>query len=305
MSTAVQFSHYGGAEVLELVDVPEPEPGPGQVRLRVRAAGVNPADWKIRSGGWAGGEPLTEPRGVGFDVAGVVDRLGEGVTALAVGDEVLGQALGAAYAELALADPARLTRRPPELPWEVAGAIGGAAGAAYRVLKLLRVGAGDTLLVHAAAGGVGIFAVQLATAWGATVVGTAGPDNQDFVRELGATPVLYGDGLKERVLAVAPDGVDAVLDASGRGELGVSVELADGPERVITLAAPDAQEHGVRFSSSDGDVDMSDAFPEVVRRLVAGTMRLPVWRTYPLDEVQEAHRVSEAGHLRGKIVLLP
>jgi NADPH:quinone reductase-like Zn-dependent oxidoreductase len=304
MPAAIRFSAYGDADVLELADVPTPAPGPGQVLVRVRAAGVNPADWKRRKGLWSGGRPLDAPSGVGNDLAGVVEAVGEGVTSPAVGDEVLGTGSDT-YAELALARPASLAARPAELAWEVAGGIGVAGRTAYRVLRQLEIGPGDTLLIHAAAGGVGLVATQLALAWGATVVGTAGADNQAFVRELGATPVRHGAGWEDRVRAAAPDGVDAVLDASGRGELAASVALAGGPERVLTIAADDAEEHGVRFSGSDEGVDVSDAFPEIARLLAAGDMVLPVWRTYPLAEAADAHRASEAGHLRGKIVLLP
>lgn len=303
MATAIRFSSYGDPGVLEAVDVPDPVPGPGQVLVRVKAAGVNPADWKRRQGLWSSG-PLEEPAGLGYDLAGVIEAVGEGVTSTAVGDEVLGTGTET-YATLALATPGSLANRPSEVPWEVAGAVGVAGRTAYRVLRQLEVGPGDTLLIHAAAGGVGIVATQLAIAWGATVVGTAGRDNQAFVRELGATPVLYGDGLEDRVREVAPDGIDAVLDASGRGELALSVQLAGGPDRVLTIAASDAAEHGVRFSGGDEGVDVTDAFPELARRLAAHEVVLPVWRTYPLTEAADAHRASEDGHLRGKIVLLP
>ena len=304
MSTAIRFSAYGDPDVLEVADVPDPVPGPGQVLVRVHAAGVNPADWKRRKGLWSGGRELEEPSGIGNDLAGVVEAVGEDVTGIRVGDEVLGTGTDT-YAELALARPASLAARPAEVPWSVAGGVGVAGRTAYRVLRQLGIGPGDTLLIHAAAGGVGIVATQLALAWGADVVGTAGADNQAFVRELGATPVRHGDGWEERVRAAAPEGVDAVLDASGRGELAASVALAGGPDRVLTIAAGDAEEHGVRFSASDEGVDVSDAFPEIARLLAQGDLVLPVWRTDPLAEAREAHRASEAGHLRGKIVLVP
>ncbi|WP_026911485.1 NADP-dependent oxidoreductase [Patulibacter minatonensis] len=304
MSSAIRFSAYGDPDVLELVDAPDPVPGEGEVLVRVRAAGVNPADFKRRSGLWSGGKALDAPAGLGYDLAGVVEAVGSGVGTPKVGDDVFGTGTDT-YAELAIATPKTLAQRPVDIPWEVAGGIGVAGRTAYRVLRQLEVGPGDTLLIHAAAGGVGILATQLAIAWGATVIGTAGSDNQAFVRELGATPVRYGDGLADRVRAAAPDGVDAVLDASGRGELAVSVELAGGPDRVITLAANDAKEHGVRFSGSDEGVDVSDAFPELARRISSGDVVLPVWRTFPLAEAADAHRASEDGHLRGKIVMLP
>lgn len=304
MPTAIRFPAYGDPDVLEVVEVDAPVPGPGQVLVRVRAAGVNPADWKQRRGLWSGGTPLSAPRGVGNDLAGVVEAVGDGVDAPAVGDEVFGTGSDT-YAELALSTPAELAARPAEVPWETAGGVGVAGRTAYRVLRELEIGPGDTLLIHAAAGGVGIVATQLALAWGATVLGTAGSDNQAFVRELGATPVRYGDGWEERVRAAAPDGVDAVLDASGRGELAASVALAGGPDRVLTIAAGDADEHGVRFSGSDEGVDVSDAFPELGRLLASGDLVLPVWRVLPLTDAADAHRASEDGHLRGKIVLRP
>lgn len=304
MSTAIRFAHYGDPDVLQLAQVPDPVPGPGQVLVRVRAAGVNPADWKRRRGLWSGGKDLEEPAGLGNDLAGVVEAVGDEVDGFAVGDEVFGTGRDT-YAELALSTPGSLAVRPPTVPWEVVGGAGVAARTAYRVLRQLEVGPGDTLLIHAAAGGVGLVATQLALAWGATVVGTAGADNQAFVRELGATPVRYGDGWAGRVREAAPDGVDAVLDGSGRGELAESVALAGGPDRVLTLTAPDAAEHGVRFSGSDAGVDVSAAFPDVARLLERGDLLLPVWRTFGLAEAAEAHRVSEAGHLRGKLVLLP
>lgn len=304
MPTAIRFSAYGDPGVLELTEVDAPTPGPGQVLVRVRAAGVNPADWKRRRGLWSGGTPLDVAVGVGHDLAGVVEAVGPGADGLAVGDEVLGTGTDT-YAELALSTPAELATRPSEVPWETAGGVGVAGRTAYRVLRQLEVGPGDTLLVHAAAGGVGIVATQLALAWGASVVGTAGPDNQAFVRELGATPVRHGPEWEDRVRRAAPDGIDVVLDASGRGELASSVALAGGPARVLTIAASDAAQHGVRFSGSDEGVDVTDAFPELARLLAAGDLVLPVWRTFPLDEAAEAHRASEAGHLRGKIVLRP
>ena len=308
MSKAIQFAEYGAPEVLQLVDVPEPQAGPGQVRLAVRATGVNPFETKVRRGLMAQAGPRELPSGLGSELAGVVDQVGEGVTAWAVGDEVLGASTTPAYAELALADPGALVGKPPELDWVTAAAVPIGARTAYRVLEQLHVGAGDVLLIHAAAGAVGLFAIQFATARGATVIGTASDSNHDFVRSLGATPVAYGDGLRERVLAIAPDGVDAVLDASGRGELPLSIELAGGTERVITIAAPDAAAHGVTFSGGGGGgpgVDVSAAIPTAVELIAAGRMQVPIWKTYPLAQAAEAHAESEGGHLRGKIVLLP
>lgn len=301
---AIQIFEYGGPDVLELVEVPDPQPGEGEVRIAMRAASVNPIDWKVRSGAYAGREL---PIGLGVDIAGVVDRVGEGVSAFAVGDEVLGSSSTPAYAELALASPAALVAKPPDLPWEVAGALGVGDLTAYRVLQQLHVKAGDLLLVHAAAGGVGVFAVQLAIACGAKVIGTASEANHELLRSFGATPVAYGEGLRERLLQIAPHGVDAVFDASGRGELALSVELAGGPQRVITIAASDAAKHGVTFSSGVSDtsgVDTSPALPEALQLIAEGRLKVPIWRTYPLAEAAAAHAESERGHLQGKIVLV-
>jgi len=302
---AVQFSRFGGPEVLELVDTPEPVPEAGQVRVAVHAAGVNPADTKIRRG-LMGDRDL--PAGLGIELAGTVDALGTNVDGLALGDEVLGFGATPTYAQFALAVPANLVAKPATLDWPTAAALGVGSRTAYRVLELLHVTEGDVLLIHAAAGAVGLFAVQLALVRGATVIGTASAANQDFLRSLGATPVVYGDGLREQVLAIAPDGVDAVLDASGRGELPLSIELAGGTERVITIAAPDAATYGVTFSggaSGAAAVDTSPALPLVLELIAAGRFEVPIWKTYPLAEASSAHAESEAGHLRGKIVLLP
>jgi NADPH:quinone reductase-like Zn-dependent oxidoreductase len=211
MARTVQFPEYGGTDVLPAVDAPELTAGPGQVRILVRAAGINPIDWKIMRGFMREMIPLTLPAGLGSDIAGVVDQVGAGVIEFQVGDEVLGRSLTPALSESALADPASLIAKPADISWDVAGSIGGAGGTAWAVLNQLGLKAGETLLVHAAAGGVGTFAIQLAVARGARVIGTASERNFEYLRSIGAEPVSYGDGLLERVRAVAPLGVDAVL----------------------------------------------------------------------------------------------
>ena len=246
MARTVQFSEYGGTDLLAAVDAPALTAGPGQVRIAVRAAGINPIDWKIMRGFMREMIPLTLPAGLGSDVAGVVDQVGTGVTEFQVGDEVMGRSLTPAISESALADPASLITKPADIGWDVAGSVAGAGGTAWAVLNQLGIKAGETLLVHAAAGGVGTFAVQLAVARGARVIGTASERNFEYLRSIGAEPVSYGDGLLERVRAVAPDGVDAVLDASGRGEIPLSIELAGGPDRVLTLVAFDAADTGIQ-----------------------------------------------------------
>ncbi|MFJ8795461.1 NADP-dependent oxidoreductase [Streptomyces sp. NPDC102462] len=305
MSLAVRFSEYGTPDVLRVVDVPPLTAGPGQVRLAVRAAGVNPIDWKILNGSMRQVMPVDFPAGLGSDVAGVVDQVGEGVTAFSVGDEVLGASLTPSYAQSALADPAALVAKPASVPWEVAAALAGSGITAWQVLNKLKLSAGETLLVHGAAGGVGTFAVQLAVARGARVIGTASERNHEQLRSFGAEPVTYGTGLVDRVRAIAPRGVDAVLDASGRGEIPDSIELAGGPTRVLSLVAFDAASTGIQVHMTEPGADGPEALRGILALIEAGRLQVPVAGTYPLDEVATALAVSQSGHPGGKLVVLP
>jgi NADPH:quinone reductase-like Zn-dependent oxidoreductase len=296
----IQFSQFGGPEVLELVELPDPEPGPGQIRVAVRAAGVNPIDWKVRSGAMGG----DLPKRTGQEVAGVVDELGDGVTGVAVGDAVFGGAAGGGgAAELALVE--NYARVPPSLDFVGAAALPVAVETAARTLDVLGVSAGQTIVINGASGSVGIAAVQFAQARGARVIGTAGKANQDYLREFGAEPTTYGDGLVQRVRALAPDGVDRALDAAGGGALPALVELTGSPERVVTIADyAGAQETGVAFSGGMGPERAWHALADAAELIEAGRFRLPVAQTFPLDQIAEAHRVSESGHPRGKLVLI-
>lgn len=302
MSQAIRFSRYGGPEVLTLEEVPTPVPGPGQVRIAVRSTGVNGIDWKIRRGFFSQGEPPKEPAGTGIDVAGIVDALGPGVRDRSVGQAVFGTASSGAAATHALATAADLVAKPDWLSFDQAAALPVVTETAYRTLRELGVRAGMTVLIHAVAGGVGLVAAQLARSWGAEVIGTAGPRNHAFLREIGVRPVVYGEGLEERVRALAPRGVDAVLDASGRGVIPVSIALAGSPDRVLTIADMDAAEFGVRFSGS-GDVPLPEVFAEVLPLLSRGELRMPIERTFPLERTADAQRLSEDGHLLGKVVV--
>ncbi|MFD3999004.1 NADP-dependent oxidoreductase [Streptomyces sp. NPDC058583] len=301
MSTAITFSEYGAPEVLRPTGVTPPEPGPGQVRIRVRAASVNPIDMKIRSGLMAKVAPAHFPVTPGLDAAGVVDAAGEGADA-AVGEEVLGATVGGSYAEYALLE--RPVAKPEALSWEVAASLVTVGRTAHRVLGQLGVDAGQTLLVHGAAGSVGFIAVQLAVARGISVIGTVGEKDIERVTALGATAVRYGDGWVERVKAAAPGGVDFVFDASGASVLADSVTLAGDAGMVITIADMSAQQHGVRFSA--GSADQSGAsLPELVQLAATGKLTVPIWRTYPLAQAAQAHADLEAHRNQGKAVLLP
>jgi NADPH:quinone reductase-like Zn-dependent oxidoreductase len=301
MMKAAQFSRFGGPEVLDIVDLPDPHPGPGQVRIRVRAAGVSATDAKLRAGTLSFGAQLPQP--TGHDVAGVVDEVGDGVTDVTAGDRVFGVSDGGAAAELAL-----LTIRaviPAALGFIDAAGLPAALETATRALGQLGVAGGTTLFVNGASGGIGSTAVQLAVARGARVIGAAGPANQDYLRLLGAEPVTYGDGMTGRVRALAPDGVDAALDVAGNGILPELIGLAGGARNVITLADFDgAREHGVHFSNGYADGNAFHALGQVGELVEAGRFWLPVDRTFPLAQVADAHRVSEHGHVRGRLVLV-
>jgi NADPH:quinone reductase-like Zn-dependent oxidoreductase len=300
---AIVFEEFGDAGVLHVKDVEEPHPGAGEVRVAVRAAGVNPMDWKLRHGWLESMMPTTFPSVPGQEIAGVVDELGAGVTGFAVGDEVVGWAIGGGYAQYALADV--LAVKPAGLSWAEAVAIPIAGETARRVLDLLALREGETLLVHGAAGGVGSVAVQLAVALGATVIGTASQDNHDYVRSLGAVPLAYGDGLVDRVRAIAPQGVDAVFDVAGKGALPDSIELRGGTaDRVVTIADMGAQELGVTFFPGVTPADVKRAgLAENVRLAGEGTLRLRVAETFPLADAGKAQEISEAGHPAGKLVI--
>ncbi len=296
---AARFSRFGGPEVLEIVDLPDPRPGPGQVRIAVRAAGINASDWKKRRGLMDEGLPQT----LGHEAAGVVDLLGEGVSDVAVGARVFGFSdEGAAQAESAVLS--HYAPIPPSLDFAGAAALPAAVETATRALDQLGVGGGDTLLVNGASGNVGSAAVQLAVARGARVIGTAGPANHGYVRSLGARLVAYGEGLAERVRALAPGGVDLALDVAGSGVLAELIGLAGGPEHVVTIADfAGAREHGVRFSRGDAGRAVH-ALAGIGELVESGRFSLPVARTFPLAEIARAHRVGEAGQVHGKLVLL-
>ncbi|MBD2895412.1 hypothetical protein amrb99_43480 [Actinomadura sp. RB99] len=296
---AARFDRFGGPEVLQIVDLPDPHPGPGEIRIAVRAAGVNPSDWKKRQGLMDPELPQT----LGHEAAGIVDKLGEGVKDVAVGDRVFGlSAEGAAQAELAVLS--FYAPIPPSLDFPGAAALPAAIETATRALDQLGVAGGGTLLINGASGSVGSAAVQLAVARGARVIGTGGPANHEYLRSLGAEPVAYGEGLAERVRALAPGGVDLALDVAGSGVLPELIGLTGGAEHVLTVADfAGAREHGVRFSRGDAGRAVH-VLGEIGALIEAGRFSLPVARTFPLAEIAEAHRAGEEGRVRGKLVLL-
>ncbi|MFC9974620.1 NADP-dependent oxidoreductase [Spirillospora sp. NPDC127200] len=302
MSRAMIFTEPGGPEVLHLAELPEPQAGPGMVRVRVRAAGVQPFDVAVVAGWVPPNADGSWPRVPGNEYAGVVDQVGEGVTGFAVGDEVLGFGLMEAYREHVAVPADHVTAKPAAMPWEVAGGFAAAAQNAHIALEEMRVGAGDTVLVHGAAGAVGGVAVQLARLWGAaTVIGAAREAQHDYLRSLGAVPVAYGDGFADRVRALAPGGVDAALDGVGGEALDATMELVKDPARVVTLVDHGrAAELGVRTTPPKRSAARLAGLADLYAQ---GRLAFHVRETFPLERAADAHRSYSAGNVRGKIVL--
>ena len=303
MSKAIVFDEYGGPDVLRVVDVQRPEPGPGQVRVRVRAAGVQPFDCLFRSGAARQWVPARFPQRIGNELAGVVDAIGDGdARGFAIGDDVIGWAMLGAMAEHVIVPASDLVAKPAAMPWPEAGALSASGQTASTAIEKLRVARGETILIHAAAGGVGSFAVQLARAAGARVIGTASPANHDYLRELGAEPVAYGAGLVERVRALAPVGVDVALVAVATEEaLRSSLELVRDRARVGTVAfLPLTEQLGVARITTERSAARLGA---LVERYARGEMRVAIQQVFAFEDAAAAHRVMEGGHVRGKIAV--
>ncbi len=298
---ALQFRRYGGPEVLEWAAAPDRHAGPGQIRIAVRAASVNPIDWKHLSGALADGAEPDGPGYLGYDAAGVVDEVGEGVTGVAVGDDVLGRGT-ATQAEYAVLDT--WAAKPASVDWAVAAAAGVAGETAERGLRLLGVGAGDTVFVDGGAGGVGAVVVQMAQALGARVIASAGEGNQDYLRELGAVPVLYGDGVADRVRDAAGGPVAAVFDVAGKTPIAELIGLVSSPSQVVSIANFGAGAAGARVTGGDADSRGSAALAEVADLLADNKLVIKI-QTFPFERAREAYEISAGGHVRGKLVLVP
>jgi enoyl reductase len=315
MARFVQYAAIGGPEVLEIAEGPAPRPGAGQVVVEVKAVGVNPIDVKLRAGKRAS-SPITTPRGTGSDAAGIVTEVGPGVEGWSPGDAVIVTGAKGSYATHAVVPASGLNAKPAALSWAQAAGLGIPAATAYQALRSLGVGDGMTVLVHAASGAVGQAAVQFARDLGARVIGTASPANHDRLRQLGAIPIAYGDGLTERVCAVAPDGVDRVLDAAGTDEaIEASLELVNDPQHIGTIVrGADAPGWGIQAWSGGSRVPLTDeqqtwraeGIRVAAERAAAGEFDVEIGRTLPLEQAADAHRMIEDGTApRGKLVLLP
>lgn len=298
---ALQYSAYGGPEVLEWKQAPDPHAGPGQIRISVQAASVNPIDWKQLGGLLAAGEPMTGTGYLGYDAAGVVDEVGEGVTDVSVGDDVLGrgQDTQAEYAVLG-----SWVAKPASVDWAVAAAVGVAGETSERVLRLLDVTSGDTLFVDGGAGGVGAVAVQVALARGARVIASSSEANHDYLREIGAIPVLYGEGSIDRVRAVAGGQVGAVFDVAGKTPVEELISLVPEPSQVVSIANFAAGQAGARVTGGGDDSRPMEAMALVAELLTQNKLVVKV-QTFPFERAAEAYRISLGGHVRGKLVLVP
>ena len=298
---ALQFDEYGGPEVIHLGEAPEPHAGPGKIRITVKAASINGIDRKISSGLAAGGKPLEGTGYLGFDAAGVVDEIGDGVSGVAVGDDVFGCG-SKTQAEFAVLDSWAL--KPASVDWSVAGAAGVAAEAAERTLRLLGVDNGSTLFIDGGAGGVGAVVTQFAVARGATVIASASQSNHDYLREIGAIPVLYGAGLIDRVRAVPVDRIDAVLDVAGKTPIEDLIAIAPEPAQVVSIANFKADEAGARVTGGSADSQPEKALAQAADLLQSGQLVIKV-QTFPLSRAAEAYQQNQSGHIRGKVVLIP
>lgn len=306
MPRAVQFDHYGDVDVLNVVEVERPQAGTGRVLVRVVTAGTNPGEIAIREGQLAERFPTDFPSGQGTDFAGIVEELGDGVDGPAVGTEVIGWSdERSSQAEFVSVPADQVVPKPEALGWDVAGALFIVATAATGCVRAVGPQPGDTVLVAGASGGVGSLASQLALRSGASVVGVAGSSHQDSVRSLGATPISYEDDLREALARAAPDGVDAVIDTTGKGYVDLGIDLGVEPGRVNTIIDfPAASRHeGVRTNGSYSIESPADVVAKVADLVAKGEVRIPVAATYDLDDVRQAYARLEEGHAGGKIVL--
>jgi NADPH:quinone reductase-like Zn-dependent oxidoreductase len=304
-SRAVRLDSFGGPEVLNVREVPPPQAGPGEIRVRVTAAGLNPMDWIITAdAGTAARFGLSLPAGFGTDYAGVVDQVGDGVTGFAPGDRVFGGAVSRAVADFVVVGPAgglvagEAHHTPDGIDDRTAATLAIAGCTAAAALAVVGPGPADTVLIGGAAGGVGVFAVQLALLAGARVIGTGSATSSDFLRGLGAEPVAYGDGLTDRARALAPDGVTAAIDLHGTETVHAARELGVPDERICTIAA---QVDGV--TAANGANAATGTLEHVARLVAAGQLRVPIAASFPMEEIRAAVELQAGRHVHGKVVI--
>ncbi|MDT0222980.1 NADP-dependent oxidoreductase [Gordonia sp. AC31] len=307
---AITYDRFGGPDVLELTDLPTPKVGPDSVLVRVRASSVNPVDWKVREGYLAEIMDTVFPVVPGWDVAGVVEQVGLDTPEFQVGDEVFGyvrkdvvggEVAGGTFAEFVAAPVRTLAHKPSNWSFEEAAALPLAGLTALQTIRRAGVKSGNTVLVHAAAGGVGSFAVQIARSLGARVIGTASESNHDYLRSLGAEPTTYGEGLADRVLALEPQGVDVILDYVGGDALDSVEDVLRAGGTVASITDARAREefggHYVWVRPDAADL------AELARLADAGDLTPEIAEVFDLADASDAHERSQSGHVRGKVVI--
>ncbi len=306
MPRAIRFDHYGHRDVLYVAEVEMPVPAADEVVVEVRAAAINPGEVNIREGFLDDRWPASFPSGQGTDLAGVVSAVGDEVTSWKVGDEVLGWSwTRSSQAEYAAVPAEQLVAKPAELSWEVAGSLNVAGCTAWAAVEAVGAGPGDIVAVSAAAGGVGVFTVQLLAHKGARVLGIASQENHEWLRAHAAEPVAYGDGLAERLRAAVPGTISAFIDLFGPQYLDLAVELGVEPERIDTIISWDrAAQIGAKTEGSASGTN-TEVMTELARLAAGGQLQVPIAATYPLEGVQDAFAELEKRHTRGKIVLVP
>ena len=305
MSRAVRFAEYGDVDVLHIADVPIPEAADGQVVVRVRAAGVSTGEVKIRSGAMDKMAPAHFPEGEGTEFAGVVRSVGRGVEDFEPDDEVIGFAdIRGAQADYVPAPTTNVLKKPAGLDWDTAAAAVSPGATAISVIDAVAPKAGETIVVAGASGGVGVVAVQLAVRAGARVIATASEPNHEYLRGLGAEPVAYGEGVEERIRALAPDGVDAFADCHGDGNVDLAQRLGVPVERINSIA--DFEAAGRVGAKTQGMYQLADikaALIPFVDEVATGAIKVPIKDRFPLEQVQDAYRrLTQAGGI-GRVVL--
>ncbi|TRO38259.1 NADP-dependent oxidoreductase [Pseudomonas putida] len=296
---AVRFHTYGGPDVLKVEEVEVPNPSIGQLRIVVRASGVNPIDLKLRSGHLHDMFPLLFPAGLGFDAAGIVDAIGDGVVGIAVGDAVFGKGHNT-MAEYAILHEWAL--KPDTLSFAEAAGYPVAVETAMRIIEGLEVKSGDTMLVSGAAGGVGSAVLQLARAAGIRTIGTASEPKHAYLESMGAIPTTYGPGLPIRVARLAPDGVQAAVDIAGSGVIQDLVTITGNASKVVSISDINAADYGVRTL-----FDESDSTPALIRSgalFIAGAFTIPVEQVFKLEDIADAHILSARGHVTGRLIVI-
>lgn len=304
---AVRFDEFGGIDVLRIDEIDRPVPGDEQVLVQVRAAGINPGEAALRAGAMTDIFPSVFPSGQGSDLAGVVVEVGARVDRFSVGDGVLGfSEKRAAQAEFVIVDVHDLTRKPENVPWEVAGGLYIAGSTAWGAVGSVQLAKGETVVISGAAGGVGSFAVQLAHRAGATVIGLASQCNHEWLQNHGVIPVAYGDGVIDRIKAAAPGDIHAFIDTYGDGYVELALALGVAIERIdTTIDFAAAAKHGVKTEPGPNGRAGAGVLAELAGLIADGLLEVPIANVYPLTQVRDAYAELERRHTHGKIALKP